>query len=508
MAKQTATVDVEDVTSRTAIMSLDDSTDEASSPSLPRATPQSQGGNNTSPKKKEHVSSPPPLTILMIGSTGNGKSTLGNFLLDPRDEHISGDNQIFRTARTNMPETTIVQCASEKKKRPSLQIIDTPGLNESAFKDLSHMIHIVRKLKDLQSVHACILCVKFESKIDAQYKATVAYYRKLLPSLFERNVVIVMTSFLTDRRSDLMRQKQGMDVDAIVNNAQREVIESGQLTFKPQVFMIDSLPLTEEERQTSEECRASILDFIRRSLKPISIKDMKVAKTAALRQQDENEISSLDGEIHGYNNRLIEANRAAAVALKGIEKREKTIVDTKGEIQRIKSQLEDKDTDTRVTAQSWSVKNSWKWFQSQTESFEVSSAWPIVDYTTWDNGQLTWKDFGWSRDPGRAYGKVTGKWFRGLYANLTLLTEKRIRHREEIKSLEQNLKMQEMNLEKSQSDVKEFKEMHSIYQADIDLLHQYIKNRSIKKEKLLVDPIPIEEADLRLADLMKLVSSI
>ena len=112
----------------------------------------------------------------------------------------------------------------------------------------------------------------------------------------------------------------------------------------------------------------------------------------------------------------------------------------------------------------------------------------------------------YGRDPGRAYGKVTGKWFRGLYANLTLLTEKRIRHREEIKSLKQSLKMQETNLEKLQSDVKEFKEMHSMYQADIDLLHQYIKNWSIKKEKLLVDPIPIEEADTRLADLVKLVS--
>lgn len=503
MAKQTAIVDIDDVTSCTADISLDDSADDeaTSSPSLPR-----QEGNNPPPKRGT-VSSPPPLTILMIGSTGNGKSTLGNFLLDPREEHISGNNQIFRTARTNMPETTIVHCASEKKKRPSLQVIDTPGLNENAFKDLLHMIHIVRKLKELQSVHACILCVKFDLKIDAQYKATVAYYRKLLPSLFERNVVIVMTSFLTDSRSDLMRQKQGLDVDAIVNNARREVIESGQLTFQPQVFMIDSLPLTEDERKTSEKCRASILDFIRQSLRPISIKDMRVAKTAALRQQDENEISRLDGEIHGYNNRLIEANKAAKVALKGIEKREKTIVDTKGEIQRIKSQLKDKDTDTRVTAQSWSVKNSWKWFKSQTESFEVSSAWPIVDCTKWDNGQLKWKDFEWTEDPGRAHGKVTGKWFRGLYANLTLLTEKRIRHREEISALKQTLKMQEENLKKLHSDVKEFKEMHSMYQADIDLLHQYIKNRSARKEKLLVDPIPIEEADTRLADLMKLVSS-
>lgn len=437
-----------------------------------------------------------PLSILMIGSTGNGKSTLGNYLIDPRDE-----SQAFRTARTNKPETQTVQCAVDRKENPSLRIVDTPGLNENEVKDLSHMIDIVSKLKALQSITACILCVKFESKIDAQYKATVAYYRKLLPSLFEGNVVIVMTSFLTDERTQMMRKKQGVDVDAIVRNAQLEVIESGELKFTPQVFLIDSVPVTENERRASENCRDSILGYIRQSLKPISIKDMKVAKTTALKQHDAKEIGRLDGEIHGYNMRLKEANKAAASVLNTIERKERAVTDTRGEIQQIKAELQDKNSTKTVTAKTWSLSNSWKWFERQEENFDISSAWPIVEYSRWDNGHLEWKEFEWSKDPGRAYGKVEGEWFRGLYANVTLLTQKREMFKDDIALLDRTLSAREKDLQDLYKDLDEYKARESEHHQEIQLLHEYIKERSMRKEELLADPIPIEEAHKRLVDL-------
>ena len=443
------------------------------------------------------------VSILMIGSTGNGKSTLGNFLIDPSDDHIWGQKQVFRTARTNMPETTIVKFATDRQN--SIKIIDTPGLNESAEKDLSHMIHIVRKLKDLESITACILCVKFDSKIDAQYKATIAYYRKLLPSLFEGNVLIVMTNFQTDKRTMAMRKRQGVDVDAIVRNCQREVIESGKLTFTPQVFLIDSVPMSDEERTVSENCRLSILDFIQRSLKPILIKDMKVAKTTALKQYDDKEVGRLDGEIHGYNMRLKEANSAAEEVLNGIERKERNVTETKGDIQKIETELQDKCSSTRVTAQTWSIESSWKWFQGQSESFEVQSAWPVVDYSRWDNGHLTWKNFNVDKDHGRAKGQIEGGWFRGLYANLTLHTEKRLRYASEIKKLEENLGERKKRVVELQQDLDEYKTLHSSHQKEIHLLQEYIQKRNMTKELLLADPIPIDVADRRLQEL-KLVS--
>ena len=135
--------------------------------------------------------SPTRLNLLLIGSTGNGKSSLGNYLLHCKAETVDEDGrrdlqEIFRTARTNLPETKTVQVESNLEESPQLAVMDTPGLNESAERDLPHMIEIITEVKNLGSITACLLCVKFDSKIDAQYRATIAYCKKLLPTLFEK----------------------------------------------------------------------------------------------------------------------------------------------------------------------------------------------------------------------------------------------------------------------------------------------------------------------------------
>ena len=147
-----------------------------------------------------------PPAILLIGSTGHGKSTLGNFLLNPEKEHIT-QNQTFPIARSNKPETQFVKIGvlEDRNGNPLLQVIDTPGLNEGAEDDLSHMIQIVKILQYVQSVSAGILCVKFDSKIDTQFKATIGYYRDFLPELFEANILIVMTNFAEDDDAVEMR---------------------------------------------------------------------------------------------------------------------------------------------------------------------------------------------------------------------------------------------------------------------------------------------------------------
>ena len=467
---------------------------------------------------------PARMNLLLIGSAGNGKSSLGNFLLncpctkvaeaagviaaddgDENSRNESGEEfsfkEIFQTACTNYPQTASVQVEHNLEGRTPLAVMDTPGLNEGAEKDLSHMIEIVREVKNLGSITACILCVKFDSKIDAQYRATIAYYRKLLPTLFERNVVIVLTNFLMDEYSEKRRRRQKISVDAIVKDTQREVKEIGDLRFEPQVFLIDSLPSTNMELSISEKNRESMLDYIQKSLDPVKIEDMTVAKTIALQLRDEKEISSLDGEIHGYNTRLQEANEAAKGVLEKIEHKQKKVSSLKGDIQRLKAESKEKDSEAMMTTKMWSVEDSWKWFQWQSKSFEVASAWPVVKYTRWDNGHLEWKDFQLDKEKGEARGRVEGKWFRGLYANLTLLSQKRVVFKGEIEKLEAEVTSLENKLTEKTRSVAEHEAKHIKYKTEIDLLIQYIQARSVRKEQLMVDPITIDEAHKRLKEL-------
>ncbi|XP_011409214.1 PREDICTED: uncharacterized protein LOC105316105, partial [Amphimedon queenslandica] len=208
------------------------------------------------------------MPVLLIGSTGMGKSTFGNYLINPDEAHMY-DNQTFPIATDNTPMTQDVKVVDKKVQIEGgrdvfLQIIDTPGLNESAEKDLSHMIDIIKKLNECEEIKACILIVKFNAKIDAQYRATLKYYSRLFPDLFESNVIIVMTEFKTDEDSKALRKRQRIDVEQIKRNTISELCKCSdkKLTYSPQIFMIDCLAIQDAAIKISQNVRRAILDYI------------------------------------------------------------------------------------------------------------------------------------------------------------------------------------------------------------------------------------------------------
>ena len=383
---------------------------------------------------------------------------------------------------------------------PTLCVIDTPGLNESAIEDLEHMVDIVMVLKSLKEVSACILCVKFDAKIDAQYKATINYYKSLLPKIFEGNILIVMTNFATDRRSVKVRELHNIDVDAIVRNTATEVASG--LPYTPQTFLIDCLPIDldrgDTNRKQNENTCLAILSYIEKTMQPIRVDDLKVAKTDALKQRDREKIMAIDGEIHGYNVHLQQVNERAKVVLNEIESLEKIRSELDQKIGNINEELDDKDSDQVVTTAEWSVKKGWKFFALwQQEKVKCVSKWPIVRYTTWDNGNLEWKGLRVCED-NTITGIVCGGFWRGLYATLTIKTYKRHKYAENIRNLKS--KKQEavaaydaktVLLERCRQEEKE-------YRDEIHLLQKYIEERNHEKKQLSSNYMSLDEAEEKL----------
>lgn len=445
------------------------------------------------------------MALLLIGSTGNGKSTLGNFLLDPTKEHLFR-KQTFKTAQANLPETQNVKDTTKLVKYSESEemiatVIDTPGLNENAERDLHHMIQIVERLQKLDSVKACIFVVKFNSKIDAQYRSTVQYYSKLLPSLFERNVIVVMTEYANDERSMQLREMQGIDANQVMDNTRKELVVTGGLSYDPMLFAMDCLPIGEEEWEVSMRIRDAFFQYVDQ-LEPFSSTSFAIAKTPYIVAKDNEKASLFDGEIKGYNVRLMEANKLAQKCLEEEEDKGREMTEMKKVIKNLENRIEQLDTNDNVTAASWSQEISWKLFKTLEREYTLTSQWKIQNVKRWNNGKCTWKDE--LETDHCVKGKVKGRFMRGLYATLTLETMKKEKYAEEISEERKKLAKSEHDYQQLHEELMTIQKNHKQYIEDLRLLESFIEDRSESIACLSSEYMSVTEAKDRLQELQKI----
>ena len=485
--------------------------------------------------------------MVLIGSTGNGKSTLGNYLLDPKADE---SNEVFTTAVDNRPQTKVCNCVtasvetekhepgdlddmkaddtnvddtdvddtnvddtnvdgvhSELEEEPIkmvstiLTVVDTPGLNESKESDLAHMINLINTLQRLKEIKGCILVVKFPCKLDQQFRDTVKYYSQLLPSLFEENTFIVMTGFGTDKYSEAVRKRQKITPDVMrvmTENVKKEIMEIAPLNCDPILFTIDSLPIDEKGARDSEVARAAILSYAM-SRNEVNVQNLYVFKTKVLMDEDTYRIAERNGEIRGYNKKLQEANRKAEAALNGSEQFEKRITDFTSELEKLNRDLDEKDSKDLVTTNQWSVDNtSWlPWWRN--EGFEIFSDYDIVDTTNWTNGRCVFSNV--IQEGRRVRGKLKGKFGRRLYARFSVHTTKRLRYAEKITDMKKDIEIAQKDFRNAKEDARNHKAKQKEFDDEISDLEGFIATLREEITSLSNDRMSISEANKRLQEL-------
>ena len=440
-------------------------------------------------------------TILLIGSTGNGKSTLGNCLLDPSQS----PKEVFIRGRSSVPLTQNVQMENGllrlgTGKRIPLQIIDTPGLNESAVKDLTHMIEIVETVRKAKEITACLLCVKFNTQIDVQYRATVRYYRSLLPKLFEANVIVVFTDYSENPYEVKKREREGIDPDDVIKNATAAIMEAADLPYTPTYFCIDSLPLADEDMKFTMEARGAILGYVG-TLSGVDTSYLLVAKTPALQVIDRERVKELDGQITGYNEKIKQIKTEAGIVLDTVEATSKKCTRLKAERLDVEATLTTTDTDELLPVKQWSIEEKWKFLKTQSRHYDVSSPCRVDKFKYWDNGHLNWSEK--KEEEASVSGVVKGKFMRGLYGSITLLAESRVKNADRIQALKRRIRDIEDTLDDAERTTNVLRKQNEKYEEDIASLKEYIDSFEAEKAERLRQRLSLDLAYKRLSELPK-----
>lgn len=435
------------------------------------------------------------MAAVLIGSTGQGKSSLGNFLLDP--DNIERGGKYFAVASSGLPTTKNAQEASNLVSNSSfddmapekpfeLKLIDTPDLNEGDVEDLQNMMDVLEKLQEVRTVRTCILVVKFLSIVDNH---TIKYYSKLFHSLFERNTIIVMTNFQTDPRSIALRERQGVDVDAYIANVRKEIVKASRINFEPSVFFIDSMPMGETEEAESKLHRSEILSYLR-GLQEVSVHDIKLIKPRAIMAEDQKECMKCLGEIDGYAKRLAEIDKSLDQALRKTKEKETEITEIEIKLSNLQTELDDKDSEQEIILRTYQVAISWKPFQVKDFEIQVKG-----DFTRTDKWG-TFKNYNEDKHKNLITGSIQVKnIFRGISAGVTVYSTKKLLYKDQIPVIKRNIANSERLLAAVKTEAQDHKKKYTQFEEEITLLTKFIERKRKDLIRLKSNKMTIGQAN-------------
>ena len=113
-------------------------------------------------------------SVVLIGKTGDGKSALGNFLL----------NRNYFTTSSN-PDSETIETKIATNFEDNINVIDTPGLNDSKGRDQKHYENIIQFIKN-ENITSFLLVLNFS---DTRLSLDRQEMIKIYCNIFNINII-------------------------------------------------------------------------------------------------------------------------------------------------------------------------------------------------------------------------------------------------------------------------------------------------------------------------------
>jgi hypothetical protein len=196
-----------------------------------------------------------PLIYILIGVSGGGKSTLGNFLIynDHEQKRFLTGNGITSTSMFFEESLPFLV-----DKTPRI-ILDTPGALGSndelvLFTEMNRCITHLNKSKS--TIHKILLVIRFGDVISQSKREIIQFYSKIL-KMSVNNFMIVITRCNSREQEVLTKYRDGF-------NTVIEYYESLKISIldliqcKPTIIPIELKPLTDDEKTNALNARHEI----------------------------------------------------------------------------------------------------------------------------------------------------------------------------------------------------------------------------------------------------------